>query len=930
MTGNQWLRREDYFYYHPCCSLIYLFGLHHWFHLTNDTFNYKYLIFPSTLPINKKNIFSVFPTLIVLSNPTFAFRYLKKIYMKGLFIRQGMATILVTTIVFCFVATEPSYGQTTIQPTNGQDRINSFAAKRSMVENSSIKVPFSNIGPSAMGGRVVDLAVNPTKTIEFFVAYATGGLWHTKNNGQSFAPVFDSADVIGLGAVAVHWPSGTIWLGTGEANGNRSSYSGTGIYKSTDTGKTWHYMGLPESHHIGCIVVHPTNPNTVWVAVSGHLYSSNEERGVYKTTDGGNTWKRVLYVDEFTGAIDMNINPANSDELYACMWHRTRSAWNFEEAGAGSGIYKSTDGGNNWQNISGPNSGLPGNGALGRCGIAIFPGDTRVLYLLADNQTKIPTPEPKDAGDYSKSYRPYHFKRISKEQFAQLDDNKLDSFLLQNKLGRKYNAKSLKAGVAAGTIAPTALYTFIVGGDTSDSTKLPAIGVELYRSNDAGISWEKVAGAKISNTFGPIGYYFGKLTVSPYNENKVLLLGINPMLSIDGGKSFNTIGKSNTHADFHSAWMNPADDGHIIVGNDGGVNITYDNGMNWFKANTPAVGQVYSLSVDNGSPFKVYAGFQDNGVWCGKTTSAFYSEDLGDPRGYKRIGGGDGMMVQADPRDNKTIYLGVQFGKYWRTHADTGGLLMLKPDQPLEEPNFRFNWLSPMLISKHIPDVIYLASNHLHRSLRKGADMQTISPDLTYGKKNGDVPNGTITCIDESPRRFGHLLAGTDDGRVQLSTDGGYNWRPIDSALPKGLWVSRVVASGYSDSRIYVTLNGYRNDHFKPYVFVSNDLGNTWQSISNNLPLEPVNVLREDPINENILYLGTDGGCYVSQNQGDSWEIWNKGLPVSVPVHDIAIHKGQNQILLGTHGRSIYIAPLNKLNGGKAELQLKMERPSID
>ncbi len=846
--------------------------------------------------------------------------------MKELRIRQSTWFKFVTVVCVLTFA-EHSFSQSNIQPTKAQEMRNSLAQKRAMIQSSSIQIPFSNIGPSAMGGRVVDIAVNPKNPIDFFVAYASGGLWQTTNNGQSFVPVFDSADVINMGAIAVHWPSGTIWVGTGEANANRSSYSGTGIYKSTDSGKTFQFKGLPESHHIGRIVVHPTNPNIVWVAVSGHLYSSNEERGVYKTTDGGNTWQRVLYVNENTGAIDIEINPTNPDELYACMWQRKRSAWNFEEGGAGSGIYKSADGGKTWQNISGPNSGLPGNGKLGRCGIAIFPGNTDILYLLVDNQTKIPVTEPKDANDFSKSYRPYHFKKITKEQFAQLDDKKLDSFLLQNKLQKKYNAQSLKAKVAAGEIAPTALYTYVVG---SESDEPSAVGAELYRSDNAGKSWNKIADKVIKNTFGPVGYYFGRLAVSTYDQNKVLLLGLQPMMTKDGGKTFSSIAALNVHADAHAAWMNPVDDDHIIIGNDGGVNITYDNGRNWFKANTPAVAQLYSLSVDNGNPYKVYFGMQDNGVWYGKTTGAFYSEDLGDPRGYRRLGGGDGMMVQADPRDNNTVYLGVQFGKYWRTNTDTGGLLMMKPANELGEPLLRFNWLSPLMISKHVPDVVYLASNRLHRSLNKGANMQTISPDLTYGKKDGDVPFGTITTIDESPLHFGWLLAGTDDGRVQLSKDGGYTWTPVDAGLPKGLWVTRVIASAYSESRIYVTLNGYRNDHFNPYVYISEDLGKNWKPLNAGLPLEPVNVLREDPIKEDILYLGTDGGCYVSKNRGASWEIWHKGLPASVPVYDIAIHKGQNEILLGTHGRSIYLASLAKLNGGKAAPIRKMDKVEED
>jgi photosystem II stability/assembly factor-like uncharacterized protein len=813
-----------------------------------------------------------------------------------------------------------------IKPTAAEERLKSLAQKKGMSKASTISAPFRNIGPSVMSGRVVDVDVNPDKPIEFYVAYATGGLWYTKNNGQSFKPVFDSADVIGLGDVTVDWKSGTIWLGTGEANASRSTYSGVGVYKSNDTGRTWKYTGLPESHHIGKIILHPTNPDVVWVAATGHLYSANKERGVYKTKDGGKSWTQVLYVNENTGAIELEINPGNPDELYACMWQKTRSAWNFEEAGAGSGIYKSMDGGNNWQLISGEGSGLPGNAALGRCGIAVFHANPQVLYLLVDNQSKLTFPERKDSAT-GKKYSLRDFKNISSEQFAALDDNKLDTFLNENKMLGRYNAKQVKDWVASGKIASTELYNYLTSGNSKDATP---VGAELYKSEDAGKTWKKIADRTITNMYGQIGYYFGRLTVSATNEKKILLLGIQPMLSIDGGKSFKGISKSNTHADYHAVWMDTKDDQHMVVGNDGGVNITYDDGMNWFKANSPAVGQIYSISVDNANPYNMYVGLQDNGVWYAPANFKGINTDFADPKAFRNLGGGDGMMVLADPRDNKTIYYGSQFGNYARTHLDTAGVLPLKPMHELGDSAFRFNWLAPIMLSKHLPDALYMGGNRLHRSLNKGAGMQTISPDLTKGPKDGDVPYGTITALDESPLRFGLLYAGTDDGNVQLSKDGGYTWKRIDTKLPQGLWVTRVTASAFKEARVYVTLTGYRNDHFNPYVFVSENFGETWKAIHANLPMEPVNVLREDPLNENILYLGTDGGCYVSKTKGASWEIWNKGMPLSVPVYDIAIHKGQNEILLGTHGRSIYKASLNTVNGGIAEKLVEKERKVAD
>ncbi len=813
-------------------------------------------------------------------------------------------------------------GAQAMQPTPAPQRLQSIAAKREMIRNSSFQTAFRNIGPTAMSGRVVDIDVNPERPIEFYVAYATGGLWYTHNNGQSFVSVLDSADVLFLGDVTVHWPSGNIWIGTGEANASRSTYAGTGVYKSADKGKTWQHAGLSESHHIGKILIHPANPDVVWVASTGHLYTPNEERGIYKTIDGGKTWNRVLFVNNMTGGIDMDINASNPDELYACMWQKSRRAWNFEENGAGSGIYKSVDGGLKWVKLNTAGSGLPAGDTLGRCGIAVSASNPRVLYLLADNQGQVILPERKDTLATKAKYQLNDFRKITREEFALLDENKLDSFLKDNRLSSRYKAKEVKEWVASGKIKPNALFVYIMGDENPPASPR---GSEIYRSEDAGETWTKSTDRTISNLYGPIGYYFGRIAVSPANDKKIVALGIPIMFSTDGGKTFKIISKGNTHADHHAVWFNPADDKHFIIGNDGGINITYDNGATWFHANSPAVGQHYTVSVDNSRPYKVYTGLQDNGVWYGPS-QGLSSGDFADPKGFRRLGGGDGMMVLADPRDNKTVYLGSQFGSYSRTHIDTGGYLSVKPLAELGDEPLRFNWLTPILMSRHLPDVFYIGGNKLYRSFDKGRDLKAISPDLTQGKKAGNVPFGTITALDESPLRFGLLYVGTDDGNVQVSKDVGGSWKGIDAKLPKGLWVSRVVASAHAEGRVFVTLNGYRDDHFAPYVFVSEDYGENWKPISKGLPVECVNVIREDPWTDSVLYVGTDGGCYVSKDRGATWQIWQKGLPVSVPVYDIAIHKKQNDIVLATHGRSIYVASLNSINGVKGEV-IQANRP---
>lgn len=794
-----------------------------------------------------------------------------------------------------------------IAPTPAADRIASLETKKAMAAASPYNTAFRSVGPATMSGRVADLSVNPADPTEFYVAYATGGLWHTTNNGQSFKPVFDSEAVIGLGALAVDWQHQTIWLGTGEANSSRSSYSGIGMYKSADGGKSWHYTGLPESHHIARIVLHPTDTATAWVAVTGHLYSPNKERGIYKTTDGGRSWKQVLFVDDNTGGIDISLNPQNPGELYAAMWYRTRRAWNFEESGKTSGIYKSSDGGESWKLVTGAGSGFPAGAGVGRTGVTVFEKDPSIVYAVVDNQDHLPDTaiKKRDSVAYSKA----ELKNLTKAQFALLDNRRLDSFLVKNELAPVYTAARLKKMVMADSIKPTALYEYLYDAN-ADLYDTPIIGCEVYRSDNAGATWHKV-NRKQLRLYNTYGYYFGRIFVSPADAGKVVITGYSIDMSTDSGRTFKPIDQDNVHGDHHICWINPHRDSHMIIGNDGGVNITYDNGENWFRANTPAVGQFYSVTTDDASPYRVYGGLQDNGVWYGYTRRQNLADGNYDTLRYASINGGDGMMVQVDRRDNKTVYSGFQFGYYARAHTDTGGYFSIHPENKLGEAPYRFNWCTPILLSRHNQDILYMGSNKFNVSLNKGAGIRPISADLTTGGKKGDVPFGTLTSISESPSRFGLLYAGTDDGNIQLSTDGGYNWKNISKGIePVGLWVTRVLASRYREGRVYATVSGLRNDHFRPYIFESEDYGGHWKAISANLPMEPVNVIIEDPYKDSVLYAGTDGGLYVTTDAGASWQAWTKGLPLSIPVHDITIQERENEILLGTHGRSIYVARL--------------------
>lgn len=800
-----------------------------------------------------------------------------------------------------------------VKPTPASERLKKTDQRKALLQRSLLNgTSFRNIGPSVMSGRVADLEVNPEDPTEFYVAYASGGLWHTLNNGQSFTSLFDSEDILTLGDIAVNWKTRTIWVGTGEVNSSRSSYAGIGLYKSSDNGKTWEYLGLPESHHIGKIQLHPTDNNTAWVAALGHLYSSNKERGIYKTTDGGKNWKQTLYVDENTGGIDIELNPKNPNELYSAMWYRTRSAFNFEEGGKTSGIYKSTNGGDSWELISQSGSGFPSGDGVGRIGLAVAQQNSNVVYAVVDNNFRQPDTALRRTD--STRYVLRDFKDLSKEQFLILDDKKLNAFISNRRNGipQRYTAAAIKDGVSSGKYAPSVIWDFLFDANTA-LFETPIIGCELYRSDDAGKTWKKT-NTKPLTMYSTYGYYFGKVFVSPANDNKVVLTGFDIQMSTDGGKSFKYIGGDNVHADHHVTWMNPKKDSHMVIGNDGGCNITYDNGEHWFKANTPPVGQFYNVAVDLAKPYNVYGGLQDNGTWYGKSTTreSFDWFDSGH-NPYTGIGGGDGMQVQVDWRDNKTVYSGSQFGAYSRQTLGVGDYKSVRPSRDLGEKALRYNWQTPILLSRHNQDVFYYGSNKFHRSFNRGDSSVAMSADLTTNPKQGDVPFGTATTMSESPLRFGLVYVGTDDGNIQVTKDGGYSWELINKKLPKGLYVSRVFASAFKESRVYASLNGYRNDNFLPYLYVSEDYGVTWKQIGKDLPNEPINVVKEDLTNENILYVGTDGGLYVSLDGGATSMMWNKGLPYSVPIHDLVQHPRENELLLGTHGRSLYIAKLDDL-----------------
>ena len=796
-------------------------------------------------------------------------------------------------------------------PTSADKVMQSLQQKAQMAETSLVKnIPLKNIGPSIMSGRVVDLDVNPNDPTEFYVAYASGGLWHTQNNGISFTPLLDNSNTQNIGDIAVDWANGTVWVGTGENNSSRSSYAGIGMLKSTDGGKSWQNMGLADSHHIGRIIINPSNPNEVVVGVTGHLYTPNTERGVYKTTDGGATWKKTLFVNNTTGIIDVAHAPDNFNLQFAAAWEKDRKAWNFSGNGKSSGIYKSEDGGDSWTLVSTPQSGFPTGDGVGRIGLAVFDGQT--VYAVHDSQFRREKKKEKEADKLNKE----DFKSMSTETFLNLDNKKLNDYLKTNGFQEKYRAENVKNMVRDGAVKPVDLAKYLENAN-SLLFDTPVIGAEVYRSDDTGISWKKMNTEYIDDLFYSYGYYFAQIRIDPSNKDKIYLAGVPLIASSDGGNTFTSISKENVHADHHALWINPNRPGHLINGNDGGVNISYDDGVNWMKNNSPKVGQFYAINIDHEEPYNVYGGLQDNGVWKGahnnEENSAWHQNGKNP---WQSIMGGDGMQVQIDDRNSNIVYTGFQFGNYYRLNLDAKKNKPIQPKHELGESPYRFNWQTPILLSKHNQDILYLGSNKLHRSLNQGDDWEAISNDLTLGGKKGNVAYGTLTTISESPFQFGLLYVGSDDGLVHISKNGGGSWENISSSFPKNLWVSEVAASKHKEERVYVTLNGYRNDDFAPYIYVSDDYGKSWNSIAAGIPSSPVNALVEDPENENLLFVGTDNGLYASFDRGQNWEMLQNGMP-NVAVHDLVIQPEAKHLVVGTHGRSIYkvdISALQQMN----------------
>jgi photosystem II stability/assembly factor-like uncharacterized protein len=715
-----------------------------------------------------------------------------------------------------------------------------------------------SIGPAAPGGRIVDVAVNSAAPWRVYAASASGGVWRSDNNGTTWSCIFDRSLSIGDIEVFGGDPD-LLWVATGEANNQRSSYAGNGIWITRDGGGTWDQLGLEDSHHIARIALDPAGKNRdlAYVAVMGHLYTPNDERGLFKTTDGGKTWEKVLDRGDRTGATDVVVDPRDPNVVYASTYARTRRAWNLDDVGDAA-IYKSQDGGASWRRLEG---GLP-SGNLGRIGLALQPSDPDLLFACIDNQNLVDVPAPKE-------------------------EENADA------------AKKKDADDADATIP-----------DDAKPQKQPQqpIGGEIWRSTDGGKTWEKRNEKPVS---GYPPYYYGQIRIDPHDSENVWLLGIVVYVSKDGGKTF-TEGKTagSLHSDHHALWFDPDHRGRVILGNDGGLAQSYDGGGNWDYYDNLPIAQFYTVSVDLRRPYCVYGGLQDNGIWCGPSRSRTQS---GTANGeWRFIGGGDGMYVLADPKDPDTVYLESQFGALQRTNTRTFDNAWIQPPHAEGDPAERYNWCSPLLLSAHNSQVVYFGSQRLWRSLDRGDHWKPVSGDLTTNdaeKLKGNVPHCTLTTISESPLDPDLMLVGSDDGNVQWTDDAGRNWTNLAGRfpdLPSHLWCSRVELSRHDKQSAWVTFNGYREDDFTPWVFRTRDGGKSFQRVVDGLPEGPVNVVHESPRKPNVLFLGSDAGAFFSIDGGDRWLPLATGLP-TVSVLDLCVHPREREVVLGTHGRGFYV-----------------------
>lgn len=727
---------------------------------------------------------------------------------------------------------------------------------------------FRPIGPASMSGRLTDLAVYETNPAIYYVGTAHGGVWKTTNNGTTFEAQFQDQGLISIGAVTVAQNNpDLVWVGTGESNNRQSTSWGDGVYKSTDGGKTYVNMGLKTSRFINRIVIDSRNTDIVFVASTGNLFGPGGERGVFKTIDGGKTWKQTLKVDDDTGANDLVMDATNNQILYASSYQRRRTACCMNGGGPGSGIWRSTDAGETWTRLKG--GGLP-DGPLGRIGLDVYRKRPNILYALIEG----PAPE---GGRGGRGAAP---------------------------------AGEETPAPAAGTGARRNMVSGVN----------PNTVTGLYRSDDSGATWKKV------NDENPRPMYFSQIRVDPNDPEIIYYGGVGLHQSFDGGKNVHVDIAESTHDDVHAIWINPANSKHVLIGNDGGLAVSWDQAKTWnFFPNLP-VGLFYHVSVDMATPYNICGGMQDNYSWCGPSQVRGAAGIAGF--NWATMQGGDGFVAIQDPTDYRIAYSESQDGNMVRIDRVTGETISIRPQPNAGEPALRWNWDTPLLMSPHDPKVIFAAGNKVFRSSNRGLNWETAGNDLTsnanrddivtMGVKGSDIRISrndgiqawpTVISLAESPKRTGVIYAGTDDGNVQVSRDGGRSWTNVVDKMPgvpKGTWVSEVVPSRFDEATAYVTFDGHRTNDFETYIYATHDFGQTWQSAAGNLKGEVVKTLTEDQKNQDVLYVGAETGLFVSIDRAKSWSRIKANLP-TVRIDEITLHPRDNAMILATHGRAIWI-----------------------
>ena len=739
------------------------------------------------------------------------------------------------------------------RPSTGADRQKAFQQQKALAGKSPYKsIQWRNVGPDNISGRVSEVLGVPGNKNIIWASFATGGFWKTEDAGKSWKPLFDNEGTLSVGSFDVSKSNpNIIYLGSGEANIFRASLPGMGVYKSEDGGKSWKHIGLENTSTISRVIIHPSNPNHVYVAASGNEWSNSKERGLYETTDGGKSWKRLIN-DDPNGVIDLVMHPTDPKTMYASTWNRIRLRWSDPTPQDGDFIWKTTDGGKTWNKLT---NGLPQTKFTGRVGIALSRSNPNILYVYVDNHT--PKREPK-AGELDPYGRPIQ-------------------------------------------VIP--------------------FGVQVWRSDDAGQNFAKVSTEddKLERFAGTYGWVFGQIRVDPTNPEVVYIMGVPIAKSTDGGKTFNMMrperGSERNHGDHHALWIDHTDPNYLINGNDGGVVVSYDGGknLNNFFDVIPTT-QFYNITYDMNTPYNVIGSVQDEGSFMASVKNTFGSKDPSIQQ-WRDAPGGEGTIHAVDPSNPSLVYSSTFYGRLTRSTVfkDSIASKNIFPKKADDEEVHRGEWLAYTLLSPHDNKTLYHGFQYLFKSTDQGETWKRISGDLTYndvsrmGRTPYAINHQAITAIDESPITKGVLYVGTDDGRVWVTLNDGGAWTEITKGLPERVHVSRLVASKYDAGTVYITMSDRREDNIKPYLFRSTDHGKTWTALTTDLPASPVNVVREDPRNANILYCGTDLGVYVSKDKGKSWQSIQGNLPATVSVNDLFVHPRDYNLVIGTYGRGVWV-----------------------